>query len=56
MAYHETRLILAKVLYNFDFKLCPESKDWMNNQQVYTLWEKKPLMVKVKAVRNVAKG
>jgi hypothetical protein len=49
MAYHEIRLILAKVLYNFDFQLCPESKDWLE-QPVYILWEKKPLMVIVKPV------
>jgi cytochrome P450 len=52
MAYHEMRLILTKVLYNFNLELCPESKNWMDHQQVYTLWQKPPLMVKVKAVRS----
>jgi cytochrome P450 len=46
MAYHEMRLILAKVMYNFDFELCPESKDWLD-QRVYILWQKEPLVVKV---------
>jgi cytochrome P450 len=49
MAYHEMRLILAKVLYNFDPELCAQSEDWME-QKVYVLWQKTPLMVKVKAV------
>jgi hypothetical protein len=49
MAYHEIRLILAKVLFNFDLELCPGSDGWMN-QRVYTLWQKTPLIVKVKAV------
>lgn len=49
MAYHEMRIILAKVLCNFDLELRPESQDWLN-QEVYTLWQKKPLMVKVKAI------
>lgn len=49
MAYHEMRLILAKVIYNFDLEMVPESEGWLN-QQVFTLWHKTPLMVKVKTV------
>ncbi|KUL88969.1 hypothetical protein ZTR_06124 [Talaromyces verruculosus] len=44
LAYHEMRLILSKVLWNFDLKLCKESENW-TNQRSYTLWEKPPLMV-----------
>jgi hypothetical protein len=50
MAYHEMRLIITKVLYNFDMQLCPESEDWAN-QYVFTLWEKHPLMVKLRDVK-----
>jgi hypothetical protein len=46
------RLILSKVIYNFDLELCPESEDWMD-QEVYALWQKKPLMVKFKTVSSV---
>jgi cytochrome P450 len=49
MAYHEMRLIIAKVLYHFDIELCPESNDW-DDQNTYILWEKKPLICKLKAV------
>lgn len=49
MAYHEMRLILSKVLFNFDLELCTESKDWIE-QEIFTLWQKKPLMVKLTAV------
>ncbi|KAF1947874.1 cytochrome P450 [Clathrospora elynae] len=49
MAYHEMRLIIAKVLYNFDLELCPESYDW-DDQYIYTLWEKNPLICKLRAV------
>ncbi|KAF2797408.1 cytochrome P450 [Melanomma pulvis-pyrius CBS 109.77] len=49
MAYHEMRLIMTKVLYNFDLELCPESSDW-SNQNTFTLWEKHPLMCKLKVV------
>ncbi|KAF2024039.1 cytochrome P450 [Setomelanomma holmii] len=49
MAYHEMRLIMAKVFYAFDFELAPESQNWAD-QNTYILWEKKPLMCKLKAV------
>jgi cytochrome P450 len=49
MAYHEMRLIIAKVLYHFDLVLCPESDEW-NLQNTYILWEKKPLICKLKEV------
>jgi hypothetical protein len=50
MAYHEMRLIITKVLFNFDMQLCPESQDWAD-QKMFTLWEKPPLMVKLKDVK-----
>lgn len=50
LAYHELRLIMAKVLYNFDLELSPESEGW-EDQQTFILWEKKPLMCKLKAVK-----
>ncbi|CAO2647926.1 Nn.00g088480.m01.CDS01 [Neocucurbitaria sp. VM-36] len=49
MAYHEMRLIIAKVLYAFDLELAPESSNWAD-QCTFILWEKKPLMCKVRAV------
>lgn len=50
MAYHEMRLIAAKVFYNFDIELCPESENW-TDQKTYVLWEKHPLMCKLKTVK-----
>ncbi|OJD35901.1 cytochrome p450 [Diplodia corticola] len=50
LAYHEMRLILAKLLWNFDFELCPESDGWIN-QKCYTLWQKDPLWVKARPIR-----
>ena len=47
LAYHEMRLILAKVLYSFDIELCSQSSHWTNHK-VYTLWEKPPMYVKLK--------
>lgn len=49
MAHHEMRLIMTKILFNFDLELCPESNKWID-QDAYVLWQKSPLMVKFKAV------
>ncbi|KAH7380109.1 cytochrome P450 [Pyrenochaeta sp. MPI-SDFR-AT-0127] len=49
MAYHEMRLIVAKVLYTFDLELAPESRNW-GGQECHMLWQKPPLMCKLKAV------
>ena len=43
MAWQEIRLILAKVFYNFDVALSPESKLWTEDQKVYMTWDKPPL-------------
>lgn len=51
MAYHEMRLIMARMIYNFDLSLCPESDQW-SDQEVYILWQKIPLMVTLKVVEN----
>lgn len=47
LAYHEMRLILAKILFNFDLALQPECKHWAESQRTFALWEKPPLLVKV---------
>ncbi|KAF3000541.1 hypothetical protein E8E14_000671 [Neopestalotiopsis sp. 37M] len=52
LAYHEMRLILAKVLWHFDLELCSQSQDW-SNQKSYILWDKPPLLVKIKSARTV---
>jgi hypothetical protein len=53
MAYHEMRLLLSKVIYNFDFELGPDSDRAWFEQESYTLWQKKPLLIKVKSVGGV---
>ena len=52
MAYHEIRLILAKMLWHFDLTLCPQSERWAD-QKVYSLWEKQPLMCRLTPRREV---
>jgi cytochrome P450 len=46
LAYNEMRLILARVLWNFDLELCEESSGW-NEQKSFVLWEKPPLWCKL---------
>ena len=47
LAYHEMRLILAKVLFSYDLKLCEDCEQWAETQRTFSLWEKPPLMVKL---------
>jgi hypothetical protein len=42
--------MVAGVLLSFDLEICPESENW-KDQRCFTLWEKKPLMCKLKAVK-----
>jgi cytochrome P450 len=51
LAWLEMRLILAATVLGFDLELGEESKNWAN-QKIYTLWEKVPLKVRVKAVER----
>lgn len=46
LAYMEMRIILARLLWNFDFELCDESKEWLK-QKAFILYEKPPLLVKL---------
>lgn len=46
LAYAETKLILARLLYRFDMELLDDEFD-IERQRVYIMWEKPPLMVQV---------
>lgn len=45
LAYAEMRLILARILFNFDMELVNPNANWIDNQKVYTLWSKSELNV-----------
>ena len=45
------RLILVRVLWNFDLRIAEESLDWIKKQRVYNFWEKGPLMMYLTSVR-----
>ena len=51
MAYHEMRLIITKVLWNFDLELPEGNGDWFD-QTVFTLWQKGPLNVNVRMAQQ----
>ncbi|KAH6889402.1 cytochrome P450 [Thelonectria olida] len=45
LAYAEMRLILARVIWNFDLELDEKSRNWPRDARLYTLWDKPPLYV-----------
>ncbi|KAL4898330.1 cytochrome P450 monooxygenase [Aspergillus ambiguus] len=45
LAYTEMRLILARVIFNFDMKIARDSTDWIERQGVWFLWSKPSLNV-----------
>lgn len=51
LAYAEMRLILARVVFNFDMRIADESRNWID-QRVYNLWKKGPLSVYLTPVRR----
>jgi hypothetical protein len=47
LAYAEMRLILARLLWNFDLSLPPSSGNWIK-QEMFILWQKEPLNIILK--------
>jgi cytochrome P450 len=50
LAYVEMRLILARLLWNFDLSLADEASTQLTNGQTFSLWVKKPLNVRLTPV------
>ncbi len=51
LAYSEMRVILARLVWNFDLELCEEAQDW-DQQKSYTLWEKRQLLCRLRDIRQ----
>jgi len=49
----EMRLIFAKLIWNFDFELMPESRHW-DIQETFLLYEKGPLCSRLALVRRAS--
>ncbi|KAK3386377.1 cytochrome P450 [Sordaria brevicollis] len=45
LAYLEMRIILARLLWNFDLKIAADSVDWMEKQKIFNFWDKDALNV-----------
>ncbi|SCO91339.1 related to Isotrichodermin C-15 hydroxylase [Fusarium oxysporum] len=45
LAYAEMRLILAKVIWNFDIQIDTNSLDWLEQNEAYFLWQKPALYI-----------
>lgn len=52
LALIEMRLILARLLWNFDLELGESKKDW-TDQRIFNLWQKEKLMVKLVARKDL---
>ncbi|KAI0860486.1 isotrichodermin C-15 hydroxylase [Xylaria cubensis] len=52
LAYAEMRIILARLIFDFDLKLDPGSENWIERQKAYTLWDRVPLGVYLTPVRE----
>ncbi|QSZ33117.1 hypothetical protein DSL72_002703 [Monilinia vaccinii-corymbosi] len=50
LAFAEMRLILARIIWNFDLEIAGESKSWAKNMKIFLMWEKPPLYVNLKPV------
>jgi len=46
------RLILARIIFDFDLRLADDSKDWIDRQRSYPLWDRIPLNVYLSPVRK----
>lgn len=48
LAYAEMRLLLANVVFHFDLEQLKEEEDWLERNQIFTLWKKPELHVGLK--------
>lgn len=53
LAYAEMRIILARLVWNFDTELCEESRDWVKGIKVFMILQRDPLLVRLTPVRRV---
>ncbi|KAK1962023.1 cytochrome P450 CYP11/CYP12/CYP24/CYP27 subfamily protein [Colletotrichum sublineola] len=49
LAYAELRIVLARLVWNFDLELAHESdRSWLGRQKNYLLWERGPLLIRLR--------
>ncbi|KAL1305798.1 hypothetical protein AAFC00_003961 [Neodothiora populina] len=54
LAWMEMRMLLAKMVVNFDFEMDERSKSWDTDMPVLALWQRPELFVKVKEVKRAS--
>ncbi|KAI8965007.1 putative cytochrome P450 [Daldinia sp. FL1419] len=52
LAYTEMRLILARIIFEFDMKLSEDSQRWIERQGTFLLWDRIPLNVTLTPVKR----
>ncbi|KAL2021613.1 hypothetical protein VTK56DRAFT_6966 [Thermocarpiscus australiensis] len=52
LAFAEMRMILARVVFDFDMDLADDSHNWIGRQRTYPLWNRGPLNVRLTPVRR----
>lgn len=55
LAYVEMRLVLARLLWDFDLELGDNVKKW-DDARVFLIWEKNPLWIRLKPVTRTSKA
>ena len=46
------RLVLTRLLWNFEFNLLEESKEWHAKQKVWMMWDKGDLKVRLTPLKH----
>ncbi|KAJ4356741.1 uncharacterized protein N0V89_004777 [Didymosphaeria variabile] len=52
LAYAEMRILLAKMLWHFDFELADAAKQWHESLRAFLIWERTPLRVRLRKVQR----
>ncbi|TKA72129.1 hypothetical protein B0A55_06358 [Friedmanniomyces simplex] len=52
LAHAEMRLLLAKMLWHFDFELADAKEDWYAGLRAFMVWERNDLRIRLKAVER----
>ncbi|KAI5925072.1 cytochrome P450 [Camillea tinctor] len=54
LAMSEMRLIMSKILYNYDFEVVPGQSNWKDSQRIFGIWEKGGLNVNILRRKQLA--
>ncbi|KAK4544572.1 hypothetical protein LTR36_004144 [Oleoguttula mirabilis] len=52
LAYAEMRLLLAKIIWHFDFELADAEEDWYSGLKAFMVWERGSLKVRLTPVKR----